>query len=232
MYENIKKNIGQLESRIAEAAQKAGRSREDITLVAVAKTFGRKATGAAVDFGLTDIGESRIQEAVPKIKDLGPICRWHMIGHLQTNKAARAVKYFDMIQSVDSMRLAEEINRRAGEIGKKIDCLIEINSSGEESKHGFAFDAASDAITKIEKMEFICLRGLMTIGPWTTDEGQIRDAFRKTKALYDRAKKSASQSFNTLSMGMSSDFEIAIEEGSTMIRVGTAIFGHRKKRQQ
>lgn len=230
MYEYIKKNIGGLESRIAEAAVKAGRARKEITLVAVAKTFGQEITRAAVDFGLTDIGESRIQEAIPKIKELGPICRWHMIGHVQTNKAARAVEFFDMIQSVDSLKLAEEINRRAGEIGKKIDCLVEINSSGEESKYGFTFDAALDAVKKIDKLEFICVRGLMTIGPWTSDKEQIRNAFRETKELFDRGRELTGQRFDTLSMGMSSDFEIAIEEGSTMIRVGTAIFGERPKK--
>ncbi len=227
MYEYIKKNIEQLEIRIAEAAENASRTRGEITLVAVAKTFDAEITRAAVDFGLTDIGESRIQEAIPKIKELGPICRWHMIGHLQSNKAAKAVEHFDMIQSVDSLKLAEEINRRAGEIGEKIDCLIEINSSGEESKYGFAFDDTPDAVKKIKKMEFICVRGLMTIGPWTTDERQVRDAFCKTKNLYDRVGELATERFDTLSMGMSSDFEIAIAEGSTMIRVGTAIFGER-----
>lgn len=228
MFEYIKDNIGVIKDKIASAAKKTGRNPEEITLVAVAKTFSEETTKAAIEYGLTDIGEARVQEAEPKIKSLGRIARWHMIGHLQTNKAGKAVALFDMIQSVDSLRLAEEINRRAGMIQKRMECLVEINSSGEKSKYGVSPDETLALIGNINKMQNINLLGLMTIGPFVNDERLIRKAFRSTKELFKKGQDIVRGSFTILSMGMSDDFEIAIEEGSNMVRIGTAIFGRRE----
>jgi len=229
MFEYMVNNIGHIKERIKNAAQRTNRSPDEITLVAVSKTYPADAIKAAVDFGVTDIGESRIQDAEPKLLSLGGIARWHMIGHLQTNKAKKAVGLFDMIQSVDSIKLAESVNRHAGDAGKKMDCLLELNSSGEEAKYGFEPDDVLSAIDTIMGFENISLCGLMTIGPFVDDDKPIRNAFRITKELYIKSRDKIGDSFSILSMGMSDDFEIAIEEGSNMVRIGTAIFGPRMK---
>lgn len=228
LFEPINQNLQKVKSRITNAAEKSGRNPDEILLVVVGKTHPPEQIKAAIEFGATDIGESRLQEAAPKIEKLGQIARWHMIGHIQTNKAKKIIELFDLIQSVDSLRLAEEISRRADEIGKKIECLIEINSSGEQSKFGVEPKEALELIKTVKKLSNIRLSGLMTIGPWTDDEQLIRTAMRKTKKLFDMGQNVLGESFNILSMGMSDDFEIAIEEGSTMVRVGTAVFGARE----
>ncbi len=227
-YEYIKENLRAVNDRIAAAAEKSGRAAEDITLVAVSKTHPVEIIKAAVEYGANNIGESRIQEAEPKISSLGGITRWHMIGHLQTNKVKKAVRIFDMIQSVDSMKLAEEINRQAGEINKSVDCLIEVNSSGEEFKYGVPPEGLIDLLKKVKSLGNIKIAGLMTIGPFVDDETLIRDAFRLTRDLFLKGRGIVGEAFTTLSMGMSDDFGMAIEEGSTMVRVGTAIFGPRR----
>lgn len=228
MFEHIRENLERINHNIAEAARHSGRKFDDITLVGVSKTFPAEAIKAAVGFGLTDIGESRLQEAEPKITRLGKIARWHMIGHLQTNKVKKVAAIFDFIQSVDSLKLVEEINRRAEEINKKINCLVEVNSSGEDSKSGIALELALELIDNAAGLENVNLRGLMTIGPLTDDRQLIGRAFRKTRELFEIARKSIGPGFDTLSMGMSDDYEIAIEEGSDMVRIGTALFGKRE----
>lgn len=230
MFEYIKDNIARLEERIAAAADGAGRSREEIKIVAVAKAFGDDVTRAAVEFGLTDIGEAKIQDADPKIKNLGPICTWHMVGHLQTNKANRAVFLFDMIQSIDSLRLAEKINAKGFNRDKVIPILIEINASMEENKFGFIPEAAVDIVDQLRILPNLDVRGMMTVGPNTRDRDEIRKAFGLTRTLFENARKYAGETFDTLSMGMSDDLEIAIEEGSNMLRIGTAIFGKRNSK--
>jgi pyridoxal phosphate enzyme (YggS family) len=177
--------------------------------------------------GATDIGESRIQEATGKIDQLGPIVCWHLIGHLQSNKAKKAVRYFDVIQSLDSLNLADKVSKEADRLGKKVDCLIEMNSSGEESKFGFPPEATMKAAEQIIMLPGINLCGLMTIGPWTTNEGCIKKAFDFTRQTFEEMQRELGRRIRTLSMGMSSDYELAIECGSTMVRVGTAIFGVR-----
>jgi pyridoxal phosphate enzyme (YggS family) len=223
----IRDNIGRIKERINKAAAKSGRRPNEITLVAVSKTFPAEAIRAAVEYGLTDIGESRIQEAEPKLSSLGKIARWHMIGHLQSNKARKAVRLFDMIQSIDSIKLAETVNRHVGHLGRKIDCLLEVNSSGENAKYGFRPEEIPSIINTVKSFENINLCGLMTIGPFVDDDKPIRKAFRITKELYIDGREKIGDSFSVLSMGMSDDFEIAIEEGSNMVRIGTAIFGSR-----
>ena len=212
---------------MTRAALRSGRVPDDITLVAVSKTYPADAIRVAVDAGADNIGESRVQEAEAKLAGLGTIARWHLIGHLQTNKVKKAVALFDMIQAVDSLHLAEAIDRRASETGQKIDCLLEVNSSGEEQKFGVGPDEAEDISGNILELKNIQLRGLMTVGPFSDDEKGIREAFQTTRNLFEKIKTHADDSFAVLSMGMSADFEWAIEEGSNMIRVGTAIFGRR-----
>lgn len=223
----IAQNIEIVKAKITAAARKSNRNPDDITLVAVSKTFPPAVIPAAAAAGITDIGESRVQEGSAKIEELGPIVRWHLIGHLQTNKAGLAVKNFDMIQSVDSIKLAERISEQAVKVGKTIDCLVEVNSSGEESKFGFSPAEILMAAEQIAALPGINLKGLMTIGPWTTNEGCIKKAFDMTFQIFTRMQSALGEAFTTLSMGMSSDYELAIECGSTMVRVGTAIFGKR-----
>lgn len=225
--ENIKTNIDTVKAKIKIAAEKSGRNSEQITLIAVTKRFPSETIKTAAQFGITDVGESRLQEAKPKIAELGNITKWHMIGHLQTNKVKKAIPLFDLLHSLDSLKLATEINRRAETLNKKVNCLLEVNSSGEDSKHGFAPDKVLDAIKKIKDIKNINLCGLMTIGPNSNNVDTIRQAFELTRNLFVDGQKIIGDNFSTLSMGMSSDYELAIEEGSTMVRVGTAIFGNR-----
>lgn len=229
MYEYIKANWENIQSRVALAAHRAGKKPEEITIVAISKLFPAGAIRMAVEFGITNIGESRVQEAEEKIKSLGGIARWHMIGHVQSNKAKRAVELFDMIQSVDSLKLAELLNQYAADTNKKIECLLEINSSGEKSKFGLEPQDAISTIAEVSSFKNIVLSGLMTVGPLTDDEDAMRKAFALTADLFQKGKEIAGESFGYLSMGMSSDFEMAIEEGSNMVRIGTAIFGERTK---
>jgi len=227
MLEYIERNIGQIKHRIADAAIKVGRIPDEITLVAVSKTHPASAVAAAARCGLTVMGESRVQEAEPKIDSLDDSLKWHMIGHLQTNKANRAVRLFDLIQSVDSYKLAAILDRAAGEAGKKLDCLLEVNSSGEAAKYGVLPAHAEEMISRICALQHLCLCGVMTIGPLTDNEKEIRSAFETTRGIFEKGQSIAGDSFTVLSMGMSDDFELAIAEGSTMVRIGTAIFGSR-----
>ncbi len=191
MLNRIKKNIAVIQRRIEHAAQKAGRDPDEITLVAVSKNHPVEAVAAAVDCGLTVMGESRVQEAAPKIERLGKAVTWHMIGHLQTNKAGRAARLFDLIQSVDSHKLASVLDRAAGEAGKRLDCLLEINSSGEVAKNGIAPEEASELISRICALQNLCLCGVMTIGPFTDNEKKIRNAFRITRSIFEKAQEIA-----------------------------------------
>jgi pyridoxal phosphate enzyme (YggS family) len=223
----IARNIAAVRSRIKEAALRAGRNPNDVTLVAVSKTFPVEAIEAAVKASITDIGESRIQEGIDKIDRLGKIARWHLIGHLQSNKVKKAVACFDMIQSLDSYSLAEKVAEQAVKEKKTIECLIEINSSGESGKFGFSPATVLSGAEEIAGLPGIDLRGLMTVGPLTTDERRIRAAFELTRKVYEQIRQAIGPGINVLSMGMSSDYELAVECGSTMVRVGTAIFGAR-----
>lgn len=223
----IAENIKLVRGKIGEAARRAGRDPGGITLVAVSKTFPAEAIEAAVHAGITDIGESRVQEGLDKIETLGRIATWHLIGHLQSNKAKKAVEQFDMIQSVDSMKIAERISKQAKQMQDTIACLIETNSSGEDSKFGFPPEDTLTAAANIAGLPGIELRGLMTIGPWTENEGCIKEAFDSTRQMFESMRTELGDAISILSMGMSSDYELAIECGSTMVRVGTAIFGGR-----
>jgi len=227
MKETITNNLMELRGRIAEACEEHDRDADDITILAVTKRFPASVTQTVVAAGLLDIGESRIQEAEPKIKALGPIARFHLVGHLQTNKVKKAVELFDVIQSVDSLKLAEEISRRAAEIERAVECLVQVNASGEASKHGVSPDDAIELIRRVDQLPSIELIGLMSIGPLTDDEDRIRAAFQTCRRIFKQGRDMVGGGFDTLSMGMTDDFGIAIAEGSTMIRVGTALFGPR-----
>lgn len=227
MKRTISRNLIELHGRLAEACAQYNRDTDDITVVAVTKTHPAALIRIAVAAGIHNIGESKIQEAEPKILEVGHIARFHLVGHLQTNKVKKAVQLFDVIQSVDSLKLAEEISRRATEMERIMECYIEINSSGETQKFGVAPQDCLTLVKQIHPLGNIKLTGLMTVGPDVDDEDTVRKAFRKCHELYKRAQDIVGDEFDTLSMGMTHDFPLAIAEGSTMIRVGTGLFGTR-----
>lgn len=218
----IAQNLQRVRERIAAAAARAGRSPDEITLIAVTKTVEPERVEQALAAGLTVLGESKVQEAKVKIPLVSSRVHWHMIGHLQTNKARDAVTLFELIHSVDSVKLAAELNKWAERAGKTQPILLEVNVSGEASKFGLKPDALEAAIEQINAMPRIEIRGLMTIAPFAEDVQKIRPYFRLLRELRDRF------SLPHLSMGMTHDFEVAIEEGATMVRIGTAIFGERR----
>lgn len=224
----ISKNLRELHGRIADACEQYNRDTDDITIVAITKTHPPATIKTAVAAGIHNIGESKIQEAEPKILEVGQIARFHLVGHLQTNKVKKAVHLFDVIQSVDSMNLAEEINRRAGEIERVIEGLIEVNCSGESQKYGVAPEECLELVKGVNSLSNIRLTGLMTVGPFVDDEQLIRDAFGNCRELFKQAQDLVGDQFDTLSMGMTHDFPLAIAEGATMLRIGTALFGSRE----
>lgn len=227
---SIAENIKSIKYRIEQAAKRSGRNPADIKLVAATKDVPADLIEEAVKSGITDIGENRVQEAERKFDALKnfPVT-WHMIGHLQTNKVKQAVEIFSVIQSVDSEKLADEISNRAR---KRIDVMIEVNTSGEAAKFGTAPDKAIQLARYISALKNIKLIGLMTVGPLTSDGSATRNSFRMLAGLFDQIKvlNLPAVELKYLSMGMSQDFETAIEEGSNLVRVGRAIFGieHRK----
>ena len=231
MKEDLSWNLQQLRGRILEACEKYDRDADEITIVAVTKTHPAAVIRMAVAAGLHNIGESRVQEAEAKITEIGPIARYHMVGHLQSNKARKAAELFDVIQSVDSLKLAKELDKYAGEFDRTIECLIQVNCSGEEQKFGVDPEKTIDLVKTVHAMENIDVTGLMTIGPLTDDDEKMREAFRLCNDLFKQAQDIVGDDFEELSMGMSDDLGLAIAEGSTMIRVGTALFGPRQTRE-
>ena len=221
---SIADNLATVHEHIAKAAAGAGTDQAEIALIAVTKTVDVPRIQEAIRAGVTDIGENYVQDSVRKFEVIGKAVRWHMIGHLQTNKVRLAVPIFDLIQTVDSIGLAKEIGKRSVAIGKCAEALVEVNISGEASKFGVQPDDTLALCESLAVIEGIELGGLMGIAPFVTDESAIRQSFRLLKGLWDRLPN-VHQGW--LSMGMSSDFEIAIEEGSNMVRIGTAIFGER-----
>lgn len=220
-------NIRHIEQRISSACERSGRSRDDVTLVAVTKTQPAARVNEAIAAGLTDIGENRVQEYLSKRDEMLPH-RFHMIGHLQRNKVRQIIEFATLIHSVDGMTLAEEIERLAGQRGSVVDVLIEVNSSGEASKFGVAPDAVPLLAAQILQLPHLRLRGLMTVAEFVEDPASLRPAFRMMRELRDDlAARDATSAIRELSMGMTNDYEIAIEEGATLIRLGSAIFGPR-----
>jgi PLP dependent protein len=232
---SVAENIAFIQERIATAAHRSARKQEQIMLMAVSKTVPPEGIREAYQAGLRLFGENRLQEFSGKIdvaRNL-PDAEWHMIGHLQTNKAAKVVELFSAVDSLDSLRLAEKLNASAQQVGKKLSVLIEINIGGETAKSGIARGAyeLESILQAAPRLEHLVIRGLMTVPPFTADPQSARPFFRKLRELRDQisARRLPSVSMDVLSMGMSHDFEVAIEESSTCVRVGTAIFGERKK---
>jgi pyridoxal phosphate enzyme (YggS family) len=230
---SIAGNIAQIKERICQAAQHAGRSPDSVVLMAVSKTVGPERIREAYDAGIRAFGENRIQEFSEKatgLRDL-PGVRWHLIGHLQTNKVKAAVELFDGLDSLDSLRLAQKINQAAEQNGKRLPVLIEINVGGESSKSGIAPDSPEleELLQEIPRLGHLQVRGLMTIPPFTQDPQGARPYFRRLRDLRDSvaARKLPGIQMDVLSMGMSNDYEVAVEEGSTCVRVGSALFGAR-----
>ena len=234
-HEQLAANIAHVRSNIAEAAQQAGRTPDEITLVAVSKTMPIELVRMAYNLealgshGVTNFGENRVQEALPKIAAFHPSdVRWHMIGHLQSNKVAKVVGSFDMIQSVDSLHLAQVLNRHAEEHRKRLPVLLQVNISGEASKEGISPAEASEVARQIAKLPFIEVQGLMTIAPLVQDPEEARPVFRGLRELRDRLRDEVPEcSWQHLSMGMTDDYRVAIAEGATIVRIGRAIFGER-----
>jgi pyridoxal phosphate enzyme (YggS family) len=242
--ESIVKNLARVRERIAAAARRAGRAPDEVTLVAVSKTHPVHKVEDAYRAGVRDFGENRVREANAKIPsfrervDSGELVRWHMIGHLQRRKARSAVVLFDMIHSVDSLRLAERINRMAEAYEKTVPVLLEVNVSGEASKHGYELASSDGAgghevfVSEVEQMlalPFLRVQGLMTMAPVVAHPDQARPFFVAVRELRDDlARRFPSAGWHHLSMGMTDDFEPAIEEGATIVRIGRAIFGERK----
>ncbi|MBM3239187.1 YggS family pyridoxal phosphate-dependent enzyme [Candidatus Poribacteria bacterium] len=234
----IKANIIKIRERIAQAAKRSGREPESIQLVAVSKTVPVEKIIEAVDAGITDIGENRVQEAdqkyqaIYKDEAISLLCKpmkWHLVGHLQTNKIKRALEIFDMIHSVDSIHLMDAIEKRAAQMDKVVDVLVEVNTSAEETKYGVKPEEIVDFMERASQYDHLRVRGLMTIGLFAKDPEVVRPCFQQLRELRDKVANLNLPSIEMkyLSMGMTNDFEVAIEEGANIVRIGTAIFGPR-----
>jgi pyridoxal phosphate enzyme (YggS family) len=223
-------NLNQVQHRIAAACARAGRDPTSVTLLAVTKTQRPEVIAEASRHGLSLFGENKVQEAKAKI----PLCpgrsRWHMIGHLQTNKAREAIDLFQMIQSVDSLHLALELNKRAEQAAKTLPILLEVNIVGEASKFGYKPSELLQDLVALNRLPRLEIQGLMTIPPWTPIAEKARPIFRKLRELKTHCEQILGAPLPQLSMGMTGDFEVAIEEGATIVRIGTALFGERPKR--
>ncbi len=225
--EDIVANLANVERRIADSCDRAGRPRSDVRLIAVSKTFGVDAITFAIEAGVTDLGENRVQELREKFPDLRREAQWHMIGHLQSNKARDAVRLFNLVHSVDRASLADRLDQAAAELNRTLEVLVQVNVGGEPQKSGVDIDDLEELVRHVARLEHLRVRGLMTIPP-IADEAETRAYFRRMRELRDEVcERLELTGLAELSMGMTDDFEIAIEEGATMVRVGRAIFGER-----
>ena len=227
---SISENLRRVRERIARAAERAGRQARDVTLVAVSKTKPVEAIGEAVEAGVRVLGENRVQEAEKKVGNVTDAVEWHLVGHLQRNKVKSALRVFEMIHSVDSLRLAREIGKRAAQAGVSARVLVQVNTTGADSQFGAAPDATVDLVGRISEVEGVAVEGLMTIGLFLPDPEAARPCFVQLRELGEEiaAARMPRVSMEHLSMGMTGDFEAAIEEGATMVRVGSAVFGSRQ----
>ena len=224
---DIADNLAQVQQRITTACKRAERSPEEVQLVAVGKKFTADVIREAADCGLTLFGENRVQEAKAKIPDCPGHLRWHFIGNLQTNKCRDAVALFDMLHAVDSLHLAKELNKRCEQAAKVMPILLEVNVSGEGSKHGFSPETAVNAMKEFSDFPQLELHGLMTMAPYSRQPESSRPYFQKLCEVKTACEDKLGAPLPELSMGMSGDYEIAIEEGATLIRLGTTLFGPR-----
>jgi pyridoxal phosphate enzyme (YggS family) len=215
--------------RIDRLAERWNRDPRDIRIVAITKGFPVSVAREAVESGIGDIGENRVQELLSKAEELDAPCRWHMVGHLQTNKVKHVVGRVAMVHSVDSCRLAEALEKECGRKGENLEVLLQVNTTGEESKHGVEPEGAVEAAGRVAELPHLELTGLMTIGPFTDVRGEMTRSFAMLRLLRDRYNDGVApdRRLRHLSMGMSGDYEIAIAEGATYLRIGTALFGPR-----
>ena len=223
--QDIRANLERVRERIARAAARSGRSADDVLIVGVSKTVDVGRIREAIAAGLGALGENRVQEARAKIAEIGRPVAWHLVGHLQTNKAKDALELFDVIHSVDRIELARELDRRARARGQTVEVLLQVNVTGEATKGGWPPEAVPTALDITARLAGLKIRGLMTIPPAVERPEQARGWFRTLRGLAQR------HGLPELSMGMSADFEVAVEEGATMVRIGTAIFGPRPPRE-
>lgn len=221
--------VDTLQRRIAAACARAGREPGEVQLMAVSKGHPPATVRAAADLGLTLFGENKVQEGKAKVSLSPGRLHWHLIGHLQTNKCRDAVHFFEMIQSVDSLHLAEEIDKAAARVGKRMPVLLEVNIAGEASKYGLRPAVLVEEMLKINELKRVEIHGLMTLAPWTPDPEKVRPLFRRMRELKAECEAALGAPLPQLSMGMSGDFEVAVEEGSTLVRIGTALFGARAR---
>ena len=223
----ISDNLINIHSRIQDAAHRVGRQVSDVRLVAVSKTYPPAVIQEAWNSGQRVFGENRVQDALPKIQELPAEAEWHFIGHLQSNKIRKALPAFTLIHGVDNLELAQQINRIAGEMGLTANILLEINVSGEASKFGFSPTDLRQNLEGLLCLPNIGINGLMTMAPYSEDPETARPVFSKLRILRDELAAKTGQALRELSMGMSGDFEVGIEEGATIVRIGSSIFGHR-----
>ncbi len=226
---SIRENVQFVRKKIAEACLRSGRDPEEVDLVAVTKTVDVEQINEAIEAGIRVVGENRVQEAWRKFQEVGKGVHWHIVGHLQTNKVKRVLQFADMIHSVDSVYLAREIQTQAEKLDKTVEILIQVNTSGEESKFGLEPEVTIGAIEEISAFSNLEIKGLMTIGAFLPNPEDVRPWFKLLRDLKGRVNEQeiAGVEIGALSMGMTNDYEVAIEEGSTMVRIGTAIFGER-----
>ena len=226
---SLAENLKAIQERMAAACARAGHAPETVILIAVTKGQPPEAVAEAARLGLTLFGENKVQEAKAKI----PLCpgrlHWHLVGHLQTNKCRDAVELFKMIQSVDSLHLAREINKRAEQAARTMPILLEVNAAGEASKFGYTAERLLAELGQINALSRLEIHGLMTVPPWTPNPERARPLFRQLRQLKEQCEQLLGAPLPSLSMGMTGDFEVAIEEGATMVRIGTALFGQRPK---
>lgn len=229
MYAYIKDNLNDIKDRIAVAAIKSGRHPEEITLITVTKTLPIDVINAAITYGITDIGENKVQEVMDKYDHILNEPKWHLIGHLQTNKVKYIADKVSLIHSVDSLRLAEEISKRCEKLETVMDILIQINVADESTKFGIQRDEIFELVEQVSLLKNVRIKGLMTIAPNIDDEEELRKYFAEMKDIFETLKKTMYNRVDMtyLSMGMTNDYEIAIEEGANMVRIGTGIFGAR-----
>jgi len=229
-YSELTSRLEDVRGRIEAACLRSGRQPESVKIVAVTKSHPPAAVEAAVAVGLEDVGENRVQELELKVAVLGrDAARWHLIGHLQRNKARKAIEHADLIHSVDSVRLAEKLSEEGVATGRVVRALVQVNVSGEESKGGIEGDGAIDQVARICVLPSLEILGLMTMAPLTDDLDRIRSVFAATRKLSEAAMSLPGYEARYLSMGMSGDFEVAVEEGSTLVRLGTVLFGERSQ---
>lgn len=227
--EYIQSNVLEIQKRISESAERGGRSASDITLLGVTKTVDIERIRTLLDCGIKNLGENRVQELIPKFKGVQSKVDWHFIGNLQTNKVKHIIDKVTLIHSVDSEKLAVEIDKRAERLGKAIDVLIEINISNEHTKHGIPPQKSLELARFISEKQNICLKGLMTVAPHVENPNDNRIYFRKMREIFVDITEKINNNIDMkiLSMGMTNDYEVAIEEGSNIVRIGTGIFGNR-----